>query len=147
LPIHSSNYLVLMGTLLAGVIGALVGLLGVGTGAWLQGRKEHQRWLRDQKLRAAVDFIGATGDIYDRRRQPRRRRDSAEDSAQWARAQDARSALYLLCESTTVHAAEVLIQRVRQVEPRADGSHDSEIITLLQDLVRRLRQELGAGRG
>jgi len=137
-----------MGNLLAGVIGALVGLVGVGAGAWLRGRKEHQRWLRDQKLRSAVEFIGATGDIYDRRRDPSRSRTgSADECVQWTRAQDARSALYLLCEDSTVEAAEGLIQRVRHFKSRADGSHDDEIIASLKDLVRRLRQELGAGRG
>ncbi|HEX9352963.1 MAG TPA: hypothetical protein VF933_03965 [Streptosporangiaceae bacterium] len=64
------GYFVAMDNLLAGVIGALVGLAAVAVGAWLQGRKEHQRWLRDQKLRAAIDFIGATGDLYDHRRRP-----------------------------------------------------------------------------
>ena len=58
-----------MATLLAGIGGALIGLMGVAIGAWLQGRREHQRWLRDQKLRAAIDFIGGTGDLDQRRRQ------------------------------------------------------------------------------
>jgi hypothetical protein len=136
-----------MDTLLAGVIGALVGLIGVGAGAWLQGRKEHQRWLRDQKLHAAVDFIGATGDIYDRRRSVQPGAPPSGESAQWARAQDARSALYLLCAEGTVDAAEALIKGVRHFEARADGSHDDQVIALLQDLVRRLRQELAAGAG
>jgi hypothetical protein len=33
----------------------------VAMGAWLQSRREHQRWLRDQKLHAAIDFIGEPG--------------------------------------------------------------------------------------
>jgi len=53
--------------LLAGIGGALIGLIGVRIGAWLQNRREHQRWLRDQKLRAAIDFIAGTGDLYQRR--------------------------------------------------------------------------------
>lgn len=43
---------------LAVLIGALVGASDVIAGTWLQGRKEHQSWLRDQKLRAAIDFMG-----------------------------------------------------------------------------------------
>src|SRR5258707_841445 len=43
-----------MSNLLAVVIGALVGVGGVIAGTWLQSQKEHQRWLRDQKLRAAT---------------------------------------------------------------------------------------------
>jgi hypothetical protein len=58
-----------MSNLLAVLIGALIGLGGVVAGTWLQGRKEHQRWLRDQKLHAATDFIGATGDLAQQRRQ------------------------------------------------------------------------------
>jgi hypothetical protein len=58
-----------MSNLLAVVIGAVVGVGGVIAGTWLQSQKEHQRWLRDQKLRAAIGFIGATGDLHDHRRQ------------------------------------------------------------------------------
>jgi hypothetical protein len=134
-----------MDTLLAGIIGALVGLIGVGAGAFLQGRKEHQRWLRDQKLHAAVDFIGATGDIYDHRRSRQPGAPPSDETVQWAQAQNARSALYLLCADSTVEAAEALITGVRHLEPRADGSHDEEVLALLRDLVRRLRLELGAG--
>jgi uncharacterized protein YneF (UPF0154 family) len=43
-----------MSNLLAVLIGALIGLGGVVAGTWLQGRKEHQRWLRDQKLHAEL---------------------------------------------------------------------------------------------
>jgi hypothetical protein len=135
-----------MGNLLAGMIGALVGLVGVAAGAWLQGRKEHQRWLRDQKLQAAIDFIGATGELYDHRRHPLPPgAASIDESAQWARAQDGRSALYLLCDQRTVEAAETLITSVRRLEPATDGSHNDEVLSLLRDLVRRLRAELGAG--
>jgi hypothetical protein len=99
-----------MENLLAGIIGALVGLMGVGAGAWLQGRKEHQRWLRDQKLRAAVDFIGATGDLYEHRRYPPQSgAPPTDENAEWTRAQDGRSALHLLCEDSTVEMAEALI--------------------------------------
>lgn len=135
-----------MANLLAGLIGAAIGLGGVVVGTWLQGRKEHQRWLRDQKLHAAVSYIGATGDIHDRRRRSANVESAAEQEA-WARAQDARSALYLLCDSSTVQAAEALIQQVRRTEPKGAGSDDDETIPLLRDLVQRLRSELGAGTG
>jgi hypothetical protein len=54
-----------MSNLLAVLIGALIGLGGVVAGTWLQGRKEHQRWLRDQKLHAAID-IQVACDAWDR---------------------------------------------------------------------------------
>lgn len=56
-----------MSNLVAVFIGALIGVGGVIAGTWLQGRKEHQRWLRDEKLRAAVGFIGATSDARNHR--------------------------------------------------------------------------------
>ncbi|MFG2110177.1 hypothetical protein [Micromonospora chersina] len=137
-----------MDNLLAGVIGALLGLTGVALGGWLQRRAEHQRWLRDQKLRAAIDFIGATGAVYDRRRRLTAAGPIGRDEVtEWARAQDGRSALYLLCDEKTVEVAEALITRIRRIEPATDGSHDGEAINLLRELVRRLRVELGAGLG
>ncbi|MFC4020414.1 hypothetical protein ACFOW4_21065 [Micromonospora sp. GCM10011542] len=137
-----------MDNLLAGLTGALLGLAGVALGGWLQRRGEHQRWLRDQKLRAAIDFIGATGAVYDRRRRlPSAGPTGTDEVAEWARAQDGRSALYLLCDEKTIEVAEALITRVRRIEPATDGSHDGEAISLLRDLVRRLRLELGAGLG
>ncbi len=137
-----------MSNLLAVLIGALVGASGVIAGTWLQGRKEHQRWLRDQKLRAAIDFIGATGDLHDNRRNPPARPDPSAERDTWARIQDGRSALYLLCTTGTVEAAEALVTGVRLTPPITDTSQaDDETIALLRDLVQRLRHELRAGTG
>ncbi|WP_091307899.1 hypothetical protein [Micromonospora chersina] len=137
-----------MSNFLAGAIGALLGLAGVALGGWLQRRGEHQRWLRDQKLQAAIGFIGATGAIYDRRRRVEAALPTAtSQGTDWARAQDARSALYLLCDEATIEVAEALIKRVRSLQPATDGSPDEEAISLLRELVRRLRTELGAGLG
>ena len=137
-----------MSNLLAVLVGGLVGASGVIAGTWLQSQKEHQRWLRDQKLRAAIAFIGATGDLHDiRRHSPATPGPSAERDA-WARIQDGRSALYLLCTTGTVKAAETLITGVRRTLPETDSSQgDDETTTLLRDLVQLLRHELGAGTG
>jgi hypothetical protein len=137
-----------MSNLLAVVIGAVVGVGGVIAGTWLQSQKEHQRWLRDQKLRAAIGFIGATGDLHDHRRHPPASPDPSAERDAWARIQDGRSALYLLCTAGTVEAAEALITGVRRTPAIADSdARDDETIALLRDLVRRLRLELGAGLG
>ena len=134
-----------MATLLAGIGGALIGLIGVAIGAWLQSRREHQRWLRDQKLHAAIDFIGGTGDLYQRRRQLRSEGSSVIDGqAAWVRLQDGRSALHLLCEVGTVDAAEAVVMRIGHIAADADQD-DEEATALLRDLVRRLRTELRAG--
>jgi hypothetical protein len=141
-------------TLLAGIGGALIGLMGVATGTLLQSRKDHQRWLRDQKLRAAIDFIGATGDLYQRRRQLLADGASViDEKAAWARAEDGRSALHLLCETGTVDAAEAVIMRVGHTAAESvngqvhESETDDDAPALLRDLVRRLRVELGAGTG
>jgi hypothetical protein len=137
-----------MSNVLAVLIGALVGAGGVVAGTWLQGRKEHQRWLRDEKLRAAVGFIGAAGDLHDSHRHPPAQHDPSAELDTWARIQDGRSALYLLCATDTVEAAEALIAGVRRTQPKTDsGQAEDETIALLRDLVQRLRHELGAGVG
>ena len=134
-----------MATLLAGIGGALIGLMGVAIGAWLQSRREHQRWLRDQKLRAAIDFIGGSGDLYQRRRQLRSEGSSIIDGqAAWVRLQDGRSALHLLSEASTVDAAEAVVMRIGHIAAEADQD-DEEATALLRDLVQRLRTELRAG--
>ena len=133
-----------MATLLAGLGGALIGLIGVALGSWLQGRREHQRWLRDQKLRAAIDLIGGTGDLYQRRRQLASSGSSIIDGqAAWVRVQDGRSALHLLCEASTADAAEAVVMRVGHTAAEAD--QDEEATALLREFVRRLRAELRAG--
>jgi hypothetical protein len=65
----------------------------------------------------------------------------------WALAQDARPALYLLCDSGTVEVAEALIQRVRHTQPISACQHGDETVALPRDLVQRIRVELGASSG
>lgn len=60
-----------MTTVLAGLVGGLVGVLGVVLGAWLNSRRENRKWLRDQKLLGAVEFLAASGQIYLARREAR----------------------------------------------------------------------------
>ena len=57
-----------MSTVVAGVVGALIGLIAVALGAWLQGRSEHQHWLRDRKLEAATDFVTASRHLLNQYR-------------------------------------------------------------------------------
>ena len=96
--------------------------MGVAIGAWLQGRREHQRWLRDQKLRAAIDFIGGTGDLDQRRRQHLSDGSTLSDAqATWVRVQDGRSALHLLCEAETVDMAEAVLMRVGHTAAEAQA--------------------------
>ncbi len=52
-----------------------------------------------------------------------------------ARAQDGRSALYMLCDTSTVEVVEALITQVRHTQPKSDdGPRDDETIALLRHL-------------
>jgi len=136
-----------MTTVIAGIVSALVGVLGVGTGAWLQGRDNRRRWLSDQKLHAAAEFITVTGEIYDHRIHGQDAASPSNVKELWQRAQKSRSALYLLCEDRTVELAEELINGVRYFEPEADGSGNAPVIFVLRKFVQQLRRELGTGKG
>ena len=134
-----------MASILAGLIGATISLTGVLLGVWLNGRREHRRWVRDQQLKAAIGFIGATGELYaDRRGKGAEALPADERRQLWQRLQDGRSALYLLAAQDTVDLAEDLVESIKRTDKAADGSHDPEIVELLRRLVQRLRAELGA---
>lgn len=133
-----------MTSLVAGVVGALLGLLGVLLGAWLNSRREHHRWIKDQQLRAAVAFLGAAAEIYAEKRGLQEvERAEAADRRRWrTEMRDGRTGIYLLCEQATIQLAQELEQRVMRVERSEDGSHDTETIDVLGQLVRQLRREL-----
>lgn len=46
------------------VLGAAVTLAGVLLGAWLNDRREHRKWLRDQRLQASAQFVAAGIQLY-----------------------------------------------------------------------------------
>lgn len=43
-----------------GLVGVVITLLGALIGAIFQSRREHKRWIRDQRLRAYADHLAAT---------------------------------------------------------------------------------------
>jgi len=128
---------------LAGLGGALVGTFGVAVGAWLQGRNDHARWLRDQKLQAAISVIAGTGDLVQRSRDEKSTGASfIDERAAWVRLQDGRSAVHLLCQKDSVESAETLIMTVGHGLTRDSEANDP--IELLRDFVAKLRVELGS---
>jgi hypothetical protein len=129
------------------IVSALVGVLGVGIGAWLQSADNRRRWLHDQKLHAAVDFIATTGDVYDHRLLGHAAANTSEERELWQRVQRSRSVLYLLCDGQTVKQAESLIKGVRKFKPTADHSGEDAVVSLLRQLVELLRHELRTGKG
>jgi hypothetical protein len=50
---------------LPGFVGAVIGLAVVLLGAWVTSRNQDRRWVREQKLRSAADFITAGLHLYE----------------------------------------------------------------------------------
>jgi hypothetical protein len=136
-----------MSGIMAAIAGASIGLAGVLLGAWLNGRREHRHWLRDQKLHGAIEFITATGQLYAGLRHPKSQDVTPERRAVlYDRMQSGRSELYLLCRKATVDRAEDLVERVNRTAQDSDGQHHAGTIGALREMVQELREELGSGR-
>jgi hypothetical protein len=130
-------------TVVAGVVGALIGLIAVALGAWLQGRSEHQHWLRDRKLEAATDFVTASRHLLNQYRLVGREGMDEKDRREWRdRMQAGRSALYLLCGAEVVAVADHLASRLHTTTPQTPTSQNSATDEVFRDLVKLLRTEL-----
>jgi hypothetical protein len=132
---------------IAGLLGALIGVLGVALGAWLNGRRDDRKWLRDQKLRAAAEFITAAGQLFDHRRSPDPHESTrGEHDELTKRVQSGRSTIHLLCGSGTVELADQLARRVYRTTPDVGDDYRDSTIGLLIEFTDRLRVELGSQR-
>jgi hypothetical protein len=131
-----------MTNVLAGLLGAVIGLAGVLTGAWLNARREDRRWLRDQRLRASVEFLSACGLLYDRRRQVRTELTAEQEIEQRHLIQTSRSALLLLCTTETADLADRLAQTVLKTSPNTPPDNHAATISLLRQFTQKLRIEL-----
>ena len=129
-----------MATFAAAGIGALISLLAVGLGAWLQALREQRQWLRIQRLQASTEFIteirhlitqyrvhGAQGMDQAARRESRRRM------------QLARSTLHLLYDPATVDLLGDLSTRMHDTHPGRDESYHDKTDEMFKELVRKLR--------
>ncbi|MEV4811146.1 hypothetical protein [Micromonospora avicenniae] len=95
-----------MGNLAAAGFGALASLVVVAIGAWLQAQRERRHWLRDQKLRGAVDYVTSTRYLLNQYRKVGELGMNEDDRREWRnRMQSARSTLSLLCGARTVTLA------------------------------------------
>lgn len=131
--------------ILAGVIGAAVGLLGVIVGTWINHHREDRRWIREKKLAAASEFIAAAGQLYNYRRGTHQHHEvSAETRANWVdQLQRGRSVLHLLCEDSTIERANRLAERVWHAPPaEADEEHRDETVDALRELTSHIRREI-----
>ena len=127
-------------------VGAAIGLLGVVFGAWFTARRQDRMWLREQKLKAGIGFNTAVAELIDHLRDTRLSDDGAGANELAGRMQEARSALYLLCEEDTVALAAALAHRVWSSRP-SEGREDhraehQETLDLLRRFTRQLRREI-----
>ncbi|MEU8007906.1 hypothetical protein AB0B66_42685 [Catellatospora sp. NPDC049111] len=133
-----------MEALLAGVAGALISLAAVLLGARLNARREHQQWQRDQKLRAATEFLTTTHHLlWLYRTSGKASLDQVERRSWRNRMQLARSALYLLCQPAVVDLADQFAQRLQQTTPDADANFNKDTDELFLALREQFRLELG----
>ncbi|RKN20963.1 hypothetical protein D7147_09135 [Micromonospora musae] len=134
-----------MGNLAAAGFGALASLVVVALGAWLQARRERRQWLRDQKLRAAVEYVTSTRYLLSQYRKVGELGMDQDDRREWRnRMQSARSTLSLLCGARTVSLANDVARDLYRLGPDADAAQRAAAETAFQQLVWQLRRELGS---
>ena len=136
-----------MGNLVAAGFGALASLVVVAVGAWLQAQRERRHWLRDQKLRGAVDYVTSTRYLLNQYRKLGEQGMDQDDRREWrSRMQTARSTLTLLCSARTVSLANDVAAALYGLGPNSDEPQEAAADEAFQDLVRQLRKELGSPR-
>lgn len=134
-----------MGNLAAAGFGALASLIVVAIGAWLQAQRERRHWLRDQKLRGAVDYVTSTRYLLNQYRRLGEQGMDQDDRREWrSRMQTARSTLTLLCSARTVALANDVAAALYGLGPNVDEAQEAAADEAFQDLVRQLRKELGS---
>jgi len=132
-----------MEALLAGVAGALISLTAVLLGARLNARREHRQWQRDQKLRAATEFLTTTHHLlWLYRTSGKANLDQVERRSWRNRMQLARSTLYLLCRPVVVDLADRLARRLQQTTPDKDARFNAETDELFLAIREQFRLEL-----
>ncbi|GAA3794459.1 hypothetical protein [Streptomyces chiangmaiensis] len=137
-----------VGNLLAGLVGALIGLAGVFLGAWATGRNEDQRWLREQKLKSAADFITAGLHLYESQLDGSDQRHlTRADRVAWQdKLQTGRSVVHLLCHAETRESADEFARLVWRAEGTTNVTEQADVVEVLRTFNTRLRQEIRSDR-
>ncbi|GAA0914617.1 hypothetical protein [Streptomyces thermoalcalitolerans] len=135
-----------MENILSGGVGAAIGLIGAVFGAWFTARRQDRMWLREQKLKAGAAFNTAVVQLLDHLKGTQLGDGGPEVNELVNRMQEARSALYLLCDGDTVAVADALARRVWSTRP-TEGRDDrraefQETLDLLRRFTHQLRQEI-----
>jgi hypothetical protein len=145
---RASGPAVCVGSLLAGLAGALIGLAGVLLGSWVTSRNEDRRWLRDQKLKSEADFITAGTHLYESQLDgsDQRRLTTADRVAWQDKLQTARSVIHLVCRAETRGSADEFARLVWRAEGTTDMADQAEVVEVLQTFTMRIRQEIRSDR-
>lgn len=132
-----------MDKLLTAVAGALVGLIAVGLGAWLQARRERGNWLRDQKLRAAVEYTAAVRYLLNQYRLSGAAGMDQADRREWRhKMQAGRAGLHLLCEPATVTIVDDLSTALHDTVQGEDPDRSRQSDLLLAKFSQAIRGEI-----
>lgn len=134
-----------MGNLAAAGFGALASLVVLAIGAWLQAKRERRHWLRDQTLRAAVDYVTSTRYLLNKYWTVGEQGMDQDDRREWRRTmQVSRSTLTLLCTARTVSLANDVAEALYRLGPDSDKTQHTAAEAAFRNLVRQLRKELGS---
>ncbi|MBB5850272.1 hypothetical protein ACFQ05_23970 [Amycolatopsis umgeniensis] len=137
-----------MGSVVSGLAGALIGLVGVLLGAGVTSRYQDRRWLREQKLKGAAEFIAAGMHLYESQlsRSDQHRVTTAERVAWQDRLQTGRSQVHLLCRSETREAADKFAGLVWRYEGTKKVSEEADVVEALRGFTDTIRREIRSGR-
>jgi acyl-CoA reductase-like NAD-dependent aldehyde dehydrogenase len=137
-----------VGNVLPGVAGALIGLVGVLLGAWVTGRNQDQRWLREQKLKSAADFITAGLHLYESQLESSdQRRLTTADRVAWQdKLQTGRSHIHLLCRDETRESADKFASLVWREDGTKNVQDQADVVKVLRAFNKHLRREIRSDR-
>lgn len=138
-----------MTTILAGLVGGLVGVVGVLLGAWLNARREDRKWLRDQQLRGAVEFLASAGQLYRHKRLPSVDFDAGQQNEkEWLdRMAIGRSHLHVLFSAEVISLSDTVSRRVFKASPTTGDDEHRETIKLLNSLTKKIRHDVESRKG
>jgi hypothetical protein len=129
----------------AALVVAGVGLLGAVVGARLHKSREHDHWLRDQRLRVSVDFITATRRLLNEyRRHGEAGMDPVERNELRGKMRSARSAIELLCSPATVAAAKLVNDFLYTTQPGESAEQTTASEAAFRQVVLALRAEVNS---
>ncbi|RSM52597.1 hypothetical protein DMH03_40160 [Amycolatopsis sp. WAC 01376] len=129
-------------------MGGLIGLAGVLLGAWITGRNQDRRWLREQKMKSAADFITAGMHLYESQLDDSdQRRLTTADRVAWQdKLQTGRSHIHLLCREETRESADKFARLVWRYKGTKNVSEEADVVDVLRAFNEHIRREIRSDR-